>query len=108
MDQRLGSNGRGSMEASTIVWCGEYIGEIEFTMGQLRSIPAQGSADDAVRAVSKEPNIKAQTDKWDTLKLVDELQGYGAWDEVELGDHDQNIQRMLWIAACDLHEEHHV
>jgi hypothetical protein len=30
------------------------------------------------------------------------LKEYGAWDATELADHDQNLQRILWLAAGDI------
>jgi hypothetical protein len=33
------------------------------------------------------------------------LKEYGAWDRQELADHDQNLQRILWLAACDITEQ---
>jgi hypothetical protein len=40
----------------------------------------------------------------DPVALRKELAEYGAWDEQELADHEQNIQRILWIAAGDIVE----
>jgi hypothetical protein len=39
----------------------------------------------------------------ETLKA--ELKEYGAWDAEELGDHDDNWRRIIWIAACNIREE---
>lgn len=36
--------------------------------------------------------------------LIGELIEYGAWDLDELQDHDQNIARIVWLAAGDLQE----
>jgi len=41
----------------------------------------------------------------DPQALISELSEYGAWDLDELQDHDQNIARIVWIAAGDLQEE---
>ena len=32
------------------------------------------------------------------------LAGYGAWDDDELSDHDANLERLVWLAGCDLRE----
>ena len=37
--------------------------------------------------------------------IAAELSEYGAWDEEELSDHEQNLHRLLWSAACSLKEE---
>jgi hypothetical protein len=36
--------------------------------------------------------------------LREHLRGYGAWDAAELCDHRANLQRLLWIWACDCKE----
>jgi hypothetical protein len=33
-----------------------------------------------------------------------ELKEYGAWDSMELSDHEANLRRFVWIAACDIIE----
>jgi hypothetical protein len=33
------------------------------------------------------------------------LKGYGAWDAEELADHDRNLDRLVWLAGCDLREQ---
>lgn len=40
----------------------------------------------------------------DPAKLVLELAEYGAWDQDELSDHDENLARLVWIATNDLSE----
>jgi hypothetical protein len=42
----------------------------------------------------------------DAEALRKELREYGAWDDQELTDHEQNLQRILWIAAGDIVENH--
>ena len=49
--------------------------------------------------------IAEQLAKLDPKLLASELKERGAWDEAELADHDQNLQRILWIAACDIAEQ---
>ena len=36
--------------------------------------------------------------------IRDHLRGYGTWDEDELSNHDDNIQRAVWLIGCDLFE----
>lgn len=40
----------------------------------------------------------------DPEKLKDELEEYGAWDETELSNHDENLNRIIWIACGDIQE----
>jgi hypothetical protein len=37
--------------------------------------------------------------------LSAELKEYGAWDAEELADHEQNLQRILWLASGDITEQ---
>jgi len=88
-------------------WWVESLGRIELkmTMEQAEMVPLVGDADDGVLALSKIPEIKAQMDKIKPELLAECLDEYGVWDQVELKDNEQNIQRLLWIAACDIREE---
>ena len=58
------------------------------------------------RSLSRQPYIAEQLAKLDPKLLAKELSEWGAWDEAELADHDQNLQRILWLAACDIAEGH--
>jgi len=33
------------------------------------------------------------------------LKGYGAWDDAELSDDTANLERLVWLAGCDLCEQ---
>ena len=35
----------------------------------------------------------------------DFLRGYGAWDDDQLADHGDNIDRLIWIAGGDIVEQ---
>ena len=64
------------------------------------SHPGQCDAD--IKHLRAVPSIRRQLDKICPTELVNELSGYGAWDEHELTDHDQNLSRLLWIACGDI------
>lgn len=36
------------------------------------------------------------------------LRPYGAWDDDELEDHEQNLRRLVWLAGCDLCETNEI
>lgn len=36
--------------------------------------------------------------------IREHLTGYGAWDRAQLCDHQQNLRRLLWVWAHDIHE----
>jgi len=78
--------------------------QIEMTLEQAKSISHQGQCDDDVKALSKVPKIARQLARIFPGDLRQELKEYGAWDEKELADHDQNLQRFLWLAGGDIAE----
>lgn len=89
-----------------LVWWSSSSGrlELQLTLEQARSASHQGQCDEDVRALSADPAIAAQTVQWKPEDVRDELRGYGSWDAAELADHEQNLQRMLWLAAGDIAE----
>lgn len=81
-------------------------GRIEFkmTLEQAESVSHSGQCNLDVRALSQVPAIRRQLGKIDAATLAGELKEYGAWDASELADHEQNLQRILWLAGCDISE----
>lgn len=79
--------------------------EIEMTLEQARTASHPGPCDSDVSALSQDPEIKKQLDEIDPSQLYAELAEYGAWDEVELQDHAENLQRILWLAAGNITDE---
>lgn len=79
--------------------------ELEMTMQQAEMVPLSGHAEFGVALLKQEKDVKAQIDKIKPKVLADCLSEYGTWDDTELQDHDKNIDRLLWIAACDIQEE---
>jgi hypothetical protein len=81
-----------------------HCGRIQLTITKkqvaLCSHPDHCDAD--VLALSKVPAIARQLAKVDAGVLRKALDGYGVWDAVELADHAQNLQRLLWIACGDI------
>lgn len=75
---------------------------IQLTKAQAAQCSHSGHCDDDVLALSKVPAVRRQLAKLDPAELRAELQDYGAWDESELEDHAQNLQRILWIAAGNI------
>lgn len=85
-------------------WFTSSSGRIEFqmTLEQAKSASHSGRCDDDVFTLSRVPAIKNQLDAIDPALLAAELKEYGAWDAQELADHQQNLQRILWLAAGDI------
>lgn len=80
--------------------------ELQMTLEQARGASHQGQCDADVLALSKVPAIAEQLAALNPTVLAAELKEYGAWDTEELADHEQNIQRILWLAAGDIVDNH--
>lgn len=79
--------------------------ELQMSLQEAESASHQGQCDDDVKALSELPHIAAQLADIDADTLRQELKEYGAWDADQLADHEQNLQRLLWLAAGDIVEE---
>ena len=73
---------------------------IDMTLEQARGASHQGQCDEDVAALAQELNLSL-----DPEKVKAELREYGAWDAEELADEEQNLLRIVWIAASDIVEE---
>ena len=79
--------------------------ELNITKAQVLATWHPGAMDDDILALSKVPRIARQLKKLDPEQVRAELAEYGAWNEEELQDHAQNLQRVLWCGVCDIWEE---
>jgi hypothetical protein len=88
------------------MWWSESLGRIELniTRGQAESCSHPGPCDADVATLRKVPAIRRQLDKLAPELVRDCLREYGAWDADELADHDANLDRLLWVACCDIAE----
>jgi len=55
--------------------------------------------------ISQKESIIDYTSAWNRNILSEVLSKRGTWAVLDLEDHKQNIQRMLWIICCELHEQ---
>lgn len=81
--------------------------ELQLTLEDALSASHQGQCDHDVSALSRVPYVAEQLMALDPAAVRAELKEYGAWDADELADHDQNLQRVLWLAAGDIREASH-
>jgi hypothetical protein len=77
---------------------------INITKQQLNQLPTAGDCTESIIELSKEPTIKRQLNKIPQEKYFLILHQYGAWDELELEDYEENKLRLLWIASGNLLE----
>jgi hypothetical protein len=76
--------------------------ELNITKRQAAGASHPGSCDAEVLELSQVPAIRRQLEHIEPALLRAELSEWGAWDETELADHAQNLQRLLWLAAGDI------
>lgn len=79
--------------------------EIKMTKRQALFASHSGQCDNDVDALLKLPAIKRQLAKISDADLIAELSEYGAWDQDELQDRQNNDARIIWIAAGNIAEE---
>jgi hypothetical protein len=78
---------------------------IGMTYQQAKSASHQGQCDDDVKALIETPAIRKQLENIKQIDIADELRGYGAWNENELLNNQDNWERIIWIAAGNIVEE---
>ena len=78
--------------------------DIQMTKAQAQSASHPGPCDADVEELIKVPEIRRQLAKLEPAKLAEELKEYGAWDDEELADNEQNKRRIIWIAAGNIAE----
>ena len=79
--------------------------ELNITKAQVLNAYHSGAMDDDIAALAKVPGIARQLKKLDPEQVRLELAEYGAWDDTQLHDHAENLQRVLWLGVCAIWEE---
>jgi hypothetical protein len=82
-----------------------FIGSIQLSEDDIQSVPNSGPADESIRALRAKPEIIEELREIDPIELVKELLEYGAWDDKELSNHNDNLDRILWCAISDIKED---
>jgi len=80
--------------------------EIKMTLKQAKSVSHQGQCDEDVKELLKDKIFLRQFKKIDSESIAAELQECGAWDEEELKDIEANLERITWIAGCQIIEDY--
>lgn len=79
--------------------------ELKITLADAESCYHPGPCDMDVADLRTKPSIQRQLAKLDPATVKSSIQDYGAWDDDDLADHEANLDRLLWIACCDISEE---
>ena len=61
-----------------------------------------GACDLDIEELMSLDSIKAQLSGIPPQVLSEELKEFGAWDDLELSNHGDNLARILWLACGDL------
>ena len=77
--------------------------EVRITRECARECSHQGECDEDVEGWVKQLRKKMNRLTPELVRAC--LKPYGAWDEDELADHEQNLRRLLWLAAGQVKEE---
>ena len=80
--------------------------EIKMTLEQARDCSHSGACDADVAELLELPVIRRQLNNIGPEAIASELSEYGAWDDEELTDHEENKALIVWIAAGNISEEH--
>lgn len=88
------------------MWWTSSSGRIELQITKAQAVIGshQGQCDQDIAYLRTLPAIRRQLAKVSPEVLAKELRECGAWNKVELADHDQNLSRLLWIACGDIKE----
>ena len=74
-------------------------GETEIPQEWIDTVPGQGRADDDVRWLAQNYTVEVSASE-----LTKYLTGLG-FEAESLGDHKENIERLIWIASFDCQEQ---
>jgi hypothetical protein len=83
--------------------CGRI--ELHIRLDDAQACSHAGQCDSDVEWLRQQPYIIEQLSPISPELVTNILREYGAWDDVDLSDHEANLDRLVWIACCDLAEE---
>lgn len=81
-----------------------YGNDLKLTTSDAQKCSHSGQCDDDVKEVMKKKYVSNQLKQLDAKKLEKELREYGAWDDEQLKNHEENLMRWVWISAGDILE----
>lgn len=88
----------------TLLNYSNYDNDLKITSSDAKACTHSGTCDNDVKALMRKPYIKTQLSTLDPVQLAKELREYGAWDDVELNNHEDNLMRWVWISAGEISE----
>ena len=79
---------------------------ISMSLEQALHASHPGPCDQDVTELLEDGNIIKQLDFIGSHAIRNELEEYGAWDDNELANAEDNRARIIWIAAGDIRENY--
>ena len=81
-----------------------YGNDLRITRKDAENCSRSGNMESNVLDLMQKRYIKNQLPSLNPESLAKELKEYGAWDESELSNHEENLKRWVWISCCDISE----
>ena len=81
-----------------------YGNDLRLTRKDAQQCTHPGPCDNDVKQIMNKPYVAKQLKTLSPEQLVKELSEYGAWDDNQLSDHNENLMRWVWISAGDIIE----
>lgn len=81
-----------------------YGNDLRLTRADANYCAHSGNCENEVNEVMQKPYVKKQLGALNPDKLAKELKDFGAWDDEQLANHKDNLQRWVWISAGDITE----
>jgi len=75
---------------------------IDLTQEDAETGSHSGSCDDDIAWLRTQTRVQEELDRIPADDLRAELKEYGAWSEEELADHENNLDRILWLACGNI------
>jgi len=79
-----------------------YGNDLKLTRIDAQDCSHSGQCDDDVKRIMAKPYVARQLKNINPDQLIKELREYGAWDDFELTNHEDNLMRWTWISAGDI------
>lgn len=91
---------------NTKTWIGGDNGdlELELTEEQFMSIPRGQDCSPEVKIIRQDPKVEEQLKRMSVESVKTYLFHFCCWEDDELNDHEENLDRLVWLACEDIRE----
>ena len=76
--------------------------QLKITKAVANECSKSGDNEYSVNYYMNLPYYKEQLEKIDKNELIKELNEYGCWDDNELQNHSDNLQRLFWLSCGNI------